>query len=299
MSWRLWSGFAFVAVIGGILSIAWALNPLVVPKRDLVGLMADIDRGAYVARLAGCVACHTNIKKDGAVLAGGGEIATVFGSFYAPNITPHSEDGIGAWTLDDFSGALTAGVRPDGSHYFPVFPYDFYTRLTDQDLVDLWAAIRAVPPVSGKAPRHDLNFPFVIRTGVQVWKWLYFNPDPLRPVNRRSDKWHRGRYLAEVASHCGACHTPRNFFGGLNVALKFQGGIGPDSEKVPAITPQALISKGWTAGDLKYAFRTGLTPQGDSLSGSMAEVIREGTKFWNDDDIAALTAYLLGSHEPQ
>jgi mono/diheme cytochrome c family protein len=282
---------AAILVGGG--AVVWLAAGPAVPDRDLSGLQGDVNRGAYVARLTGCIACHTNSKNGGAVLAGGGEIPTEFGSFYAPNITPHPDDGIGAWTLADFSQALTAGIGPDGRHFFPAFPYAFYTALSDQDVVDLWAAVQSVPAVAGGPPEHGLRFPFGWHRGIGVWKRLYFEPGSLEPADDRSSAWNRGRYLAEAAAHCGACHTPRTLLGGRDAARKFDGGIGPGNEKIPAISPEALQREGWTADDLRYAFRTGLTPSGDSLGGSMAEVIRDGTRYWSDADIAALVEYLM------
>ena len=132
----------FVAAAAALLSVAAAtalhlVEGPSVPARDASALTGDPDRGAYVARLAGCVACHTDAANSGAVLAGGGPISTAFGTFYGPNITPHPDDGVGDWTLAEFAAALTTGEAPDGSSYYPVFPYDHYTRMTSQDIVDL------------------------------------------------------------------------------------------------------------------------------------------------------------------
>ena len=61
-----------------------------------------------------------------------------------PNITPHPEDGIGDWTFEDFARSLTEGLDPEGRHYFPVYPYPFYTHMTSQDILDLWEAVKSV-----------------------------------------------------------------------------------------------------------------------------------------------------------
>lgn len=287
-----WVVLAVAILLGGG-AFTWATEGPTIATRDLSKLTGNVTRGAYVARLSGCIACHTDAKGRGAVLAGGAEIATEFGSFYAPNITPHMEDGIGRWTLDDFSRALTQGRSPDGTHYFPAFPYPFYSRLSDQDVADLWAAVRSVPAVAGGPPPHSLHPPFRWQRPVGIWKRLYLDPEMPPSTAERSEKWRRGQYLAEAAGHCGACHTPRNPLGGRDLDRKFEGGIGSGDEKVPAITSEALKREGWTSEDLRYAFRSGLTPSGDSLGGSMSEVIREGTRYWNDQDIEALVVYLM------
>jgi mono/diheme cytochrome c family protein len=50
--------------------------------------------------------------------------------------------------------------------------------------------------------------------------------------------------------------------------------------------------KSWSDGDLKELFLTGNTPDGDAVSGSMDEVVRNTTSQLTPADIAALTVYL-------
>ncbi len=82
-----------------------------------------VERGEYLFRAAGGCTCHTDFARGGAFLAGGRPLKTPFGTFYAPNITPHRETGIGGWSGADFAGAMRDGTTPDGDHYFPAFPY--------------------------------------------------------------------------------------------------------------------------------------------------------------------------------
>ena len=53
---------------------------------------------------------------------------------YSPNLTPDRDTGIGAWSDDDFYRALRYGVAPDGSRYYPAFPYPNFTKLTRDDI---------------------------------------------------------------------------------------------------------------------------------------------------------------------
>jgi len=106
----------------------------------------DAQRGQYLSKAAGCVGCHTEERDNAQPFAGGRALKTPFGTFYGPNITPHPEAGIGRWTEQDFVRALREGRRPDGAHYFPAFPYPSFTRINDQDLRDLWAYLRTLPP---------------------------------------------------------------------------------------------------------------------------------------------------------
>src|SRR5204862_2097019 len=105
----------------------------------LAHAQGDAKRGEYLATAGGCIGCHTETRKDAQPFAGGRALKTPFGTFYGPNITPHPQAGIGAWTEADFVRAMREGKRPDGANYFPAFPYPSFTHIGDADLRDLWA----------------------------------------------------------------------------------------------------------------------------------------------------------------
>ena len=128
------------------------------PSVDAALPLGDPERGKYVLRMAGCVACHTDIEKEGEFLAGGPPIKTLFGTFYAPNITPDPRHGIGrGWSTIDFIDAITAGVSPARKYYFPAFPYTSYSRLSVQDIVYLKSYLDTVEPSSVPSKAHELN----------------------------------------------------------------------------------------------------------------------------------------------
>src|SRR5262249_57566650 len=106
----------------------------------------DAKRGEYLAKAGGCVGCHTEEKEGAVPFAGGRGLKTPFGTFFGPNITPDKKAGIGNWTEGDFIRALREGDRPDGSNYFPAFPYPSFTKITESDMRDLWAYLRTLPP---------------------------------------------------------------------------------------------------------------------------------------------------------
>lgn len=282
-----------VLAVGAAVAAWWTVGSNEPPPRALAGLTGDVARGAYGARLSGCIGCHTDAASGGGVLAGGAPIETAFGAFRAPNITPHETDGIGAWSLDDFVAALTRGEAPDGRHYYPSFPYAFYARLTDQDIVDLWAAVRSVPAVAGTGAGHTLSFPFNVRAALGPWKRVFVDARPFVTDPGRSEAWNRGRYLARGPAHCGACHTPRNPLGARLAEKRYQGVPSDDPGKAPPITPAALAKAGWTVDDLAYALRSGIKPSGDVFGGRMAEVVRGGSRYWSDADLRAIATYLL------
>jgi hypothetical protein len=141
--------------------------------------------------------------------AGGRALATPFGTFYSPNITPDPDTGIGRWTDAQFLRALRGGgVRPDGANYFPVFPYPSFTGITDSDALAIKAYFFSVPPVRQDNRPHDVAFPFSWRVLQTGWKLLFFTPGPFQPAPERSTAYNRGAYLATALAHCGECHTP-------------------------------------------------------------------------------------------
>ncbi len=251
----------------------------------------DAKHGAYLAKAGGCAGCHTEDKKGAVPYAGGRELKTPFGTFYGPNITPHAEAGLGRWSEADFLRALRSGKRPDGAHYFPAFPYPSFTLITDADVRDLWAYLRSLPPERRASRPHDLSFPFNLRFLVVFWNWLYFSPGPFVADAGRAPTLNRGAYLVGALGHCGECHTPRNFLGGLKRGRLLAGAAkGPDGKSVPNLTPAKL--KKWDDNELKEFLVVGITPDGDVAAETMGEVIRNTTSQLTPEDLAALIRYL-------
>lgn len=251
----------------------------------------DGKRGAYLAKAAGCVGCHTEAKKDAAPFAGGRALKTPFGTFHGPNITPHPSAGLGRWSEADFVRAMRLGLRPDGAHYFPAFPYPSFTHIVDADLRDLWAYLRTLPPSARANQAHDLRFPFGWRFLVAGWKWLFFSPGPFSADQKRTPLLQRGAYLVEALGHCGECHTARNFLGGPKRDRQLAGTAkGPDGDRIPNLTPAKL--KKWNDAELKGFLQTGLTPDGDVAAETMGEVIRNTTGELTPEDLAATIAFL-------
>lgn len=259
----------------------------------------DIEHGEYVFHAAGCAACHTDVDNNGPWLAGGRALKTPLGTFYSPNITPDPETGIGGWSDEDFLRAMTRGISPDGSHYYPAFPYTSYTRMTRADIRALKHYLFSLPPVSRPNREHDLPWYLSFRPLLWFWKLLYFDEGQFERSVEQSDAWNRGAYLGTALGHCAECHSPRNRFGAIVENMRMAGARnGPGGEVVPNITPHRETGIGrWPAGDLMYFFQTGETPSGDYTGGEMAEVIDEGLGRLRQDDLKALATWLL-SLEP-
>jgi mono/diheme cytochrome c family protein len=289
---RLILGLVAVAVVAGIGVGAYLFKPTDDPPRNL-SLTADAKHGAYVLVLGGCVACHTDTKTKGPLLAGGAGLKTPFGTFYPPNITPDPTDGIGKWTLAEFADALSNGHGPNGWLY-PVFPYTSFTAMTDQDVVDLFAALKAVPAVAKPSTPHAVSFPFNIRLANLAWQNLFFRPHRFEPDPKRSALWNRGAYLANGPGHCVECHSPRNAFGAIDYSQAFAGAPkGSVGGRAPSLKADDL-SAFYSVDDLEDTLKTGVASTGDDLGGEMAEVVKDSTSQWTDEDRHAVAAYLLG-----
>lgn len=294
--WLKWAGIAVAvgaaaAVIGYNFILPNLWSPA--PTREFSGLAASAERGEYMVRASGCVACHTDIKNKGKLFAGGPPLKTPFGTFYGPNITPDATAGIGGWTLEQFSNALTQGIAPDGSHYFPTFPYTNYTLLKSQDIADIKAYLDTVESVSETARNNEMIWPFSDRTLISGWKWLFFREGEFQPNPEKDDIWNRGAYLVRGPTHCGACHTERNAFGARKSVRLTGTNFGPNGHPVPGINRSKNHIEGWTKEDIVFGLQTGLKPDGDVMGGAMGEVIEEGTSHMSDDDLAAIAEYLL------
>jgi len=250
----------------------------------------DAKRGEYLAKAGGCVGCHTEEKEGAVPFAGGRALKTPFGTFYGPNITPDKKAGIGNWSEADFMRALRLGDRPDGSNYFPAFPYPSFTKITDSDARDLWAYVRALPPSAKPSKEHDLWFFFGWRWTVTFWKWFFFTAGAFQNIPGASEIVNRGAYLVQALAHCGECHTPRNFLGGPKSSRFLAGGKGPDGKAVANLTPTEL--KKQSDKDLKDLLTTGMTPDGDVLAEAMGEVVTNTISKLTPADLDALIAYL-------
>jgi len=252
-----------------------------------------VTRGEYLVHAGGYFSCHT--VAGGEKLAGGRALATPFGTFYSPNITPDRETGIGRWTNAQFLRALREGVRPDGANYFPVFPYPSFTGITDGDALAIKAYLFSLPPVHRENRPHDVPFPFAWRFLQTGWKLLFFTPGPFQPAPDRSVAYNRGAYLVTALAHCGECHTPRNFLGATQSGLWLAGTPdGPAGQLVPNITPDPDTGIGkWEKDDIVELLRTGTTPEQSKVKGAMRETIEDGLKYLSHSDLEAIADYLF------
>lgn len=260
-----------------------------------------IQRGEYLAKMGDCIACHTDVKGGTSAFAGGLPIETPFGTFYSPNITPDKETGIGTWTEQDFIRALKNGRDPKGRNYFPVFPYVYFSKMTDDDARALYAYFMSIPAVN--LTNKPLPFPFGVpgaRFSLWGWNILFFFPEDnsIEPQADKSPEWNRGKYIVDSLGHCSMCHTPLNVFGAPKNRYYLTGGF-IDGYWAPNITKFGLESA--SHSQVADVFKGGqLINNAGPVAGPMAEVNHNSLVHLTDADRMAIATYLktVESEEP-
>ncbi len=276
-------------------------TPVVAQEPVSTSALADSDdpvqRGLYLATVGNCMACHT--REGGDPFSGGVSFHTNFGVIYSTNITSDETTGIGAWTEDQFIHAMHEGKSADGSNLYPAFPYPSFTKVSEQDLKDLFVFFKSVVPSSYIPPENEMGFPFNQRSLMGVWNMLFFKSERFQEDDSQSEEWNRGAYLVEGLSHCGTCHTPRNALGGLQTDQALSGGTYNDKVEGDKIRPWSAVNltsatdglAAWSEDDIFSYLKTGHSSVAGSF-GPMNEVITMSTLQLSDSDVRAMAVYL-------
>jgi mono/diheme cytochrome c family protein len=249
---------------------------------------ADVVRGAELAALGNCDSCHTPI--DGPAYAGGRRLETPFGAIYSTNLTPDRDTGIGRWSEQAFVRAMREGVDREGHRLYPVFPYDHFTLVVDDDLHALYAFLMTRTPVSARHPRNELVFPLGFRPLIAGWQLLYLHPRRFQPDPSQSAEWNRGKYLVEGLAHCGACHTPRNLLGAEKRDRAFAGGAA-EGWTAPALDPTSPARSAWTRGRIAAYLRNDAVARQGIPAGPMRLVTHDLSTV-PAQDVDAIATYM-------
>jgi len=298
MAWLKKTVAAVILVGGACAAAGWFLSA---PEKVDAGILAqlgpgDAAKGRRIFYAGGCTSCHARPEAQGDArleLAGGLELKTQFGTFVAPNISQDPDYGIGRWSVEDLANAMLKGVSPQGEHLYPAFPYTSYARMKPADIADLYAFLKTLPAVAGKAPANSVGFPFNIRRGLGLWKMLYLDSSPVVEfADDASPEVLAGRYLVEGPGHCGECHTPRTLAGGSDKGQWLAGAKAAEGTGVvPNITGGPGGIGDWSAEDIANYLETGFTPDFDSAGGAMADVQKNMAEL-APEDRSAIAAYL-------
>jgi len=245
--------------------------------------------GKTLVEAGDCAGCHT--ADPAKPFAGGKRIDTPFGAIYAPNLTPDRDTGIGAWTDADFTRAVRYGTAPDGSLYYPAFPYPYFTRMTKDDTLAIRAYLGSLAPVVNRNKPPELRWPLNYRFMMRGWNLLFFTSGLFEPDQSKSAAWNRGGYLVTGPGHCGACHTPKNYFGADKSAQALTGSE-LDGWYAPRLDGAARTGlQSWSADDITEYLQSGRNAKSHA-GGPMAEVIVNSTSKMSDADVRAIAMYL-------
>ena len=233
---------------------------------------ADVDAGARLARVFGCVGCHGEDLR-GRLLADIPMVARV----RTPNLT------LLAKTYSDAQLALAirSGVRPDGRAVL-LMPSAVDSRLSDQEIASVIAYLRG-KPAGGEAGEGVWLGPLgrlLLVTGKFQTEPKLVAAALARPLPDYGPQTAPGRALARP---CAECHGP-----------DLSGGIGPDlriamAYDAPAFT--RLLRTG-IALDGKPVKPVGLPEEKGKSIGIMAGVGPLIFSGVSDSDIVALYDYL-------
>jgi mono/diheme cytochrome c family protein len=279
-----------VVVVGLIAFGASAWHPAIAPVAPSVpNTFAStlVAKGEALAGGGYCAECHT--AKGGQPFAGGYPMPTPFGVIYSTNITPDPETGIGKWSEVAFARAMREGVARDGSLLFPAFPYEHFTKLTDDDVEALYAYFMTRQPVHSSPRTNGLPFPLNIRYLQAGWRLLFFRSGRFEPDPEKNADWNRGAYLAEGLGHCGACHTPRNFLGAEKSDAAYSG-APIDNWFAPPLTAANPDPAPWTERELDDYLHKGVSDLHGTPAGPMAPVVR-GLAALPPSDVRDIAVY--------
>jgi mono/diheme cytochrome c family protein len=288
------AGLVIIALVAGAY-LFWPQKPLRAP--DINALQSSIEQGKYLATIGNCRTCHT--APGGKAFAGGVRFQTPFGLLYSTNITADRTTGLGNWSFENFYHALKEGVRPDGSHLYPAFPYDSFARLTDADIASLYLFVKTIEPVPAQPTPNQLKFPYNLRFGLRAWNKLFHDSATYVNNSAQSPEWNRGAYLVQGLGHCGACHTPRNVLGAERADLSLTGGVLYDQVR-PAkyrewsainLTPAKTGLGAWSAVGIAQYLKQGQCERA-VVHGPMNDVVLNSTRYLTDADAQAIAIYL-------
>jgi len=304
--WAVGIVVALLLVLVAYVQMRWdAKDGRPVPNLKAPSDSATIARGEYIFRFqAQCWGCHQSPAGGQDARQAGGrlfdltDVGPGFGKWYARNLTPDIETGLGGWTDGEIVQALREGLSKDRTTLFPIMPVDWYHGMADDDVLAVVAYLRSLPPAKNHVPRREPSF---FAKALLTFK-LMKPKDPITepviaPPQGVSPEY--GRYLSSNLSDCADCHTPRNLQDGqfyldsLFAGSSFPYGGGEEEPILSYprnITPDVETGIGsWTEEQFLTAVTTGVRPDSTVLTPHMPYAYY---KFWSLDDLKAVFAYL-------
>jgi mono/diheme cytochrome c family protein len=300
MKWKTALTVLAIGIAGLLLAVGIAhLSDSGAGEKDLVAPAATpavIARGAYLARLGDCAACHS--IPGAPPYSGGLRMAVPIGALYTTNITPDAKHGIGRMSLEDFDRALRFGVA-EGHSLYPAMPFTSYYNTRPDDVAALYTYFKnAVAPAAVPNRQNDIAFPLSMRWPLTFWRWFFApRPKPFAASAGMDLQLSQGAYFVEGLGHCGECHTPRAITMQVKATTPAAGAAYLSGAVVENYFAPSLRNGGpgtlaaWSEEELAQFLETGANAQGIAF-GSMSDVIIHSTQYMTPMDALATAKYL-------
>jgi mono/diheme cytochrome c family protein len=238
-----------------------------------------IARGTYLLKARyPCGECHGHDYGGGTMVED-----PMLGGLYGPNLTSGAGGVVGPYRTEDWDRIIRHGVKPGGEP--AVMPSIDFFAMSDQELSDIIATLRAMPPVDRPSRPVKLGplGMFLLSTG-----GFPLSADRLDDHGRAHVVVPPSRddtltYGGHVAQPCAGCHRP-DFTGG-----PIPGGP-PDWPPAANLTPHADGLGGWSYEDFLRVMREAKRPDGTDLRPPMS-LMPTVAREMDDEDLRSMFAY--------
>jgi|TARA_B100000809_G_scaffold45374_1_gene39741 mono/diheme cytochrome c family protein len=239
----------------------------------------------YVEALGACQVCHgqdlggptIDECRDGPCLGFSND--SVFGKVFPKNLTSGSGGIGGVFTDEDYVRAIRHGISGDNKSLV-MMPSDNYNNISDEDLGNMIAYLKTLPPVDNEQEEVGLGLVGRILTifAGGLIPASQIDHDAARPPSPEAGVTvEYGEYLSGV---CSVCHGD-----------SLSGGEVPSGDRVsaPNITQEGNPGS-WTESQFLVALRSGMTPDGTLLDPRFMPWNRFNAM--TDDELGAIWLYL-------
>ena len=227
---------------------------------------------------AECIGCH------GEDLSGGPFFEAPFGYFDAKNLTSGQGGVDSEFTDEDWVRALRHGVSTEGKSLL-IMPAQNFRFYSDEDLADIIAYLKSVPPVDKETREANFNPLGKALMGAGIFGDSFLVAENI--IDNEVDfsyppagvTTEYGEYVVNV-SGCRDCH---------GAALSGGKSAEPEAINAPNLTPGGELVA-WSEDDFITSIRQGVTPGGHALDPD--QMPWQHYKYFTDEELKAIWAYL-------
>lgn len=283
-----WTGFIFLGllvVLIIVLSYAYIqtekrLNTVYTTEEIKIEIPEDsvsIANGEHLLAVYACRECHANDLSGKTLIDN-----PLLGRFITANLTKGKGGIPSDYSDQDWLRALKHGLDKEGKPLVAM-PSDESTRIPDEDLADIVAYLKKLPPVDHEHETFKIGPVMRILSAfgkVNPIAAEQINHENLNQVAKPTVEV-SVEFGATLAINCFACHR-ENLQGGPPLI--------PDHPPVPNISSTGRPGK-WTEEQFIQTLRTGVRPDGHHLDNTIMPW--ERFKEFSDVELKALRTYLL------